>query len=58
MRILADSDLIFNEVFLGIIGNEQSEKYKDPTYNLLHHKIISVLADTKKVNEDLSQIEK
>ena len=33
--------------FLGIIGNELSGKYKDPTHNHFCHKTISVLAETK-----------
>ena len=46
-RILAANVLRFHGSFLEIIGNEPSGKYKDPTHNYFHHKIISVLADTK-----------
>ena len=45
-RILAATVLIFHYNFFGIIGNEPSGKYKDPTHNLFHNKIISVLAET------------
>ena len=46
-RILAATVLRFHGSFLEIIGNESSVKYKYPTHNYFHHKIISVLADTK-----------
>ena len=46
-RILADTVLIFHDAFLGIIGNETSVNYKDPTHHHFYHKIIPVLADTQ-----------
>ena len=46
-RILAAPVLIFHDVFIGIIGNEPSGKYKDPTHHHFHHKIISILEDTQ-----------
>ena len=39
--------MIFHDAFLGIIGNEPSVKYKDPTHHHFHPKIISVLAETQ-----------
>ena len=45
--ILAATVMRFHHAFLVIIGNEPSAKYKDPTHHHFHHKIISVLADTK-----------
>ena len=41
--ILAATVLIFHDAFLGMIGNEPIGKYKYPTHNPFHHKIISVL---------------
>ena len=55
-RILAANVLRFHGSFLEIIGNEPSGKYKDPTHHNFHHRIISVLVDTKKFNWDLSQM--
>ena len=46
-RIIADSALIFHELFLGIIGNEPSGKYKDPTHHPYHQKIIPVPEETQ-----------
>ena len=46
-RILAATVLIFRDAFLGIIGNESSGKYKYPNHHPFHHKIISVLVETK-----------
>ena len=46
-RILAASVISFHETFSGIIGNWQYGKYKDSTHHTLHHKIISVLSDTR-----------
>ena len=45
-RIFDATVLILHDAFLGIIGNEPSGKYKDPTHHHFHHKIISVPADT------------
>ena len=42
-RILDATVLIFNNAFLGIIGNEPSGKYKDTTHHTFYHKIISVI---------------
>ena len=39
--------MIFHEPFLGIIGNETSGKYKDPTHHPFHQKITSVPAKNK-----------
>ena len=46
-RIIDATVLRFHGSFLEIIGNEPSGRYKDPTHHYFHHKIISVLADTK-----------
>ena len=46
-RILAATVLRFHGSFLEVIGNEPSGKYKDPTHHYFHHKIISILSDTK-----------
>ena len=45
--IIAATVLRFHDAFLGIIGDESSDKYKDPTHHPFHHKIISILAETK-----------
>ena len=46
-RILAATVLIFHDGFLGIIGNEASDKYKDTTHHPFHHKILSVIVETQ-----------
>ena len=51
-RIFAATILRFHDAFLGIFGNEPSGKYKDPTHLPFHHKIISVLAETKNLMEN------
>ena len=37
----------FHGSFFKVIENEPSVKYKDPTHNHFHHKIISIISDTK-----------
>ena len=39
--------MIFHYAFLGMIGNEPSGKYKDPTHHPFIHKSISVIAETQ-----------
>ena len=46
-RIIAATVLRFHGSFLEVIGNETSGKYKDPTHNYFHHRIISILSDKK-----------
>ena len=46
-RILAATVLWFHGSFLEVIGNGPSGKYKDPNHHHLHHKIISILSDTR-----------
>ena len=44
-RILVAFVIIFHSSFFGIIGNEPSGKYKDPTHDLFHQKTISFFAE-------------
>ena len=46
-RILAATVLRFHGSFLEVFGNEPSGKYKYPTHHHIHHKIMSILSDTK-----------
>ena len=46
-RILADSDIIFYEAFIGVTGNYPSVKYNDPAHHPFHHKIISNNSETQ-----------
>ena len=39
--------MIYNDAFLGMIGNEPSGNYKNTTHHPFHHKIISVPAETQ-----------
>ena len=45
--LLADTILIFHGSFLEIIGNEPSGRYEYATHHYFHHRIISVLSETK-----------
>ena len=45
-RIIYASVLGFHGVFLGIIGNEPSGKYKDPNHHPFYQKIMSSLSET------------
>ena len=46
-HILVATVLRFHGSFLEVIVNEPSGKYKDPTHHNFHHKIISILSETK-----------
>ena len=46
-RILAATVLRFHEAFLGMIENEPSGLYKDPTHHTFLQKIIFVFAETQ-----------
>ena len=45
--ILDATVLRFHGSFFEVIGNEPSGKYKDLTHHYFHHKIISIISDTK-----------
>ena len=47
MCILASSVLTFHDEYLGMIINEPSGKYKDPSYRHFYQKIISVPSETE-----------
>ena len=47
LSVLAATVLIFHDAFLGIIGNEPSDKYTDSNHHHFHHKIIFVLVKTQ-----------
>ena len=42
-RIISADILRFHYAFLGIVGNEPSGKYTDPTHNPFHQNMISVI---------------
>ena len=57
-HVLAASILRFYDAFLGIIGNEPSVKYKNPSHHNFHQKNVSIHFDLKLSDETFDKRKK